>query len=54
MLYEVITKEIVASVPFNKNEVCLKVTGKGLDLQFYYGTSPENMKSIGEASYNFV
>ncbi|WP_297086605.1 glycoside hydrolase family 43 protein [uncultured Draconibacterium sp.] len=42
-------KEIIATVPFNQNKVYLKVSGKGLDLQFYFGASPENMKPIGEA-----
>lgn len=41
-------KEIVAAVPYTQNKVHLKVTGKGLDLQFYYGASSENMTPIGD------
>lgn len=40
-------KEIVASVPYSKSDVYLKVEGKGLDLKFYYGDTEANLKSIG-------
>ncbi|WP_299550332.1 glycoside hydrolase family 43 protein [Seonamhaeicola sp.] len=41
-------KEVIATIPYSKKEVCLKVTGKGLDLQFYYGESETKMKPIGD------
>jgi alpha-N-arabinofuranosidase len=41
-------KEVVATVPYKKKKVCLKVTGQGLDLQFYYGESAHKMTPIGD------
>lgn len=42
------SRQIIDSVPYNQKEVHLKVVGKGLDLQFYYGETAEEFKPIGE------
>ena len=41
------SKEIVAAVPYSQKEVCFRVVGKGLDLNFYYGETEDSLKPIG-------
>lgn len=41
-------KEIVATLPYKKDDIYFKVTGDGLDLQFHAGESLDMMKPIGK------
>ncbi len=40
-------KQIIASIPYSQNEIYLKVTGDGLELQFYAGSDIDNLQLIG-------
>ncbi|TXE11764.1 glycoside hydrolase family 43 protein [Seonamhaeicola algicola] len=42
------TKTVVATVPYSKDDVVLKVKGYNLDLQFYYGENENTLKPIGK------
>ncbi|TYA71752.1 glycoside hydrolase family 43 protein [Seonamhaeicola marinus] len=42
------TKILVTSIPYEKDDVVLKVKGNDLDLQFYYGENENSLNTIGE------
>ncbi len=41
-------KEVIAALPYTKNEVCLGAEAKNLDLQFRFGETVNTMSDIGE------
>lgn len=41
-------KEVLATIPYTKDHVCLKVEGDDLDIKFSYGESEDNMLPIGD------